>query len=167
MKKFSKSKTSIGKIQPRRPITGQRDIKISKKSISPNNRTQKLQNSHIDIKKQLSLEKTNKNKISKEKVKNIKRLKPNKTEKEILSEKDKALLSAAQKTNKDFIKVFVRFRPLNDLENGLLSDNCGWTIPKHISNTEIGIFSSKELKEKNGPVPANLTFKYDKIFNMD
>ena len=167
MKKFSKSKTSIGKIQPRRPITGQRDIKISKKSISPNNRTQKLQNSHIDIKKQLSLEKTNKNKISKEKVKNIKRLKPNKTEKEILSEKDKALLSAAQKTNKDFIKVFVRFRPLNDLENGLLSDNCGWTIPKHISNTEIGIFSSKELKEKNGPVPANLTFKYDKIFKMD
>ena len=31
--------------------------------------------------------------------------------------------------DKDFIKVFIRFRPMNDLENGLLSDKCGWEVP--------------------------------------
>ena len=80
---------------------------------------------------------------------------------------DKELLSAIQKTNKDFIKVFVRFRPLNDLENGLLSDNVGWTIPKYISDNTIGIYSTKEIKEKDSPVPGNLVFKYDKVFKSD
>ena len=80
---------------------------------------------------------------------------------------DKELLLAAQKTNKDFIKVFVRFRPLNDLENGLLSDNCGWTIPKYINDATIGIYSTKEIKEKDSPIPGNLIFKYDKVFKSD
>ena len=80
---------------------------------------------------------------------------------------EKELLSSSQKTNKDFIKVFVRFRPLNDLENGLLSDNCGWTLPKYINDSTIGIYSTKEIKDKNAPIPGNLSFKYDKVFKSD
>ena len=80
---------------------------------------------------------------------------------------DKELLSAIQKTNKDFIKVFVRFRPLNELENGLLSDSVGWTTPKYINDTTIGIYSTKEIKEKDSPIPGNLVFKYDKVFKSD
>ena len=89
-----------------------------------------------------------------------------KEEKEKL-DKEKELLSSLQKTNKDFIKVFVRFRPLNDFENDLLSDNCGWETPKYISDTQIGIYSTKEVKDTNAQIPSNLIFKYDKIFNSE
>ena len=81
-------------------------------------------------------------------------------------EKEEALLSELQKTNNDFIKVFVRFRPLNDLENGLLTDNVGWTTPKFISDSTIGIYSNKEIKDKDA-IPGNLIFKYDKVFKLD
>ena len=84
-----------------------------------------------------------------------------------LKKEEKELLSSLQKTNKDFIKVFVRFRPLNDLENDLLSDNCGWETPKYISDTQIGIYSTKEFKDSNAQIPTNLIFKYDKIFNSE
>ena len=84
-----------------------------------------------------------------------------------LKKEEKELLSSLQKTNKDFIKVFVRFRPLNDLENDLLSDNCGWETPKYISDTQIGIYSTKEVKDSNAQIPTNLIFKYDKIFNSE
>ena len=89
-----------------------------------------------------------------------------KEEKEKL-DKEKELISSLQKTNKDFIKVFVRFRPLNDFENELLSDNCGWETPKYISDTQIGIYSTKEVKDTNAQIPSNLIFKYDKIFNSE
>ena len=56
---------------------------------------------------------------------------------------------------------------MNDLENDLLSDNCGWETPKYISDTQIGIYSTKELKDTNAQIPTNLIFKYDKIFNTD
>ena len=112
--------------------------------------------------------------IDADKSKNIPIKKPNasnpikeeKVNKENL-DKEKELLSSLQKTNKDFIKVFVRFRPLNELENELLSDNCGWETPKYISDTQIGIYSSKEVKDSNAQIPSNLIFKYDKIFNSE
>ena len=112
--------------------------------------------------------------IDADKSKNIPIKKPNasnpikeeKVNKENL-DKEKELLSSLQKTNKDFIKVFVRFRPLNELENDLLSDNCGWETPKYISDTQIGIYSSKEVKDSNAQIPSNLIFKYDKIFNSE
>jgi hypothetical protein len=56
---------------------------------------------------------------------------------------------------------------LNELENDLLSDNCGWETPKYISDTQIGIYSSKEVKDSNAQIPSNLIFKYDKIFNSE
>ena len=169
-KNFTKSKTTTGKIQTKRPTTTQRE-RVSKplKNISPSRPAQKSQ-SKQKSKDQKDVQKNNKNVPPKKEktLPNIKKIKTqNKDEQELISEKDKALLSAAQKTNKDFIKVFVRFRPLNDLENGLLSDNVGWTIPKHITDTQIGIYPSKEIKDKNGQVPANLIFKYDKVFRMD
>ena len=92
--------------------------------------------------------------------------KEDKEDKEKL-DKEKELLSSLQKTNKDFIKVFVRFRPLNELENDLLSDNCGWETPKYISDTQIGIYSTKEIKDTNAQIPSNLIFKYDKIFTSE
>ena len=112
--------------------------------------------------------------IDADKSKNIPIKKPNASnpkKEEIVNkenlDKEKELLSSLQKTNKDFIKVFVRFRPLNELENDLLSDNCGWEIPKYISDTQIGIYSSKEVKDSNAQIPSNLIFKYDKIFNSE
>ena len=76
-------------------------------------------------------------------------------------------LDSKTSTDKDFIKVFIRFRPLNDLESGLLSDDCGWEIPNYISDTQIGIYSEKEMKINNDQIPTNLIFKYDKVFKND
>ncbi len=169
-KNLAKSKTNTGKILPKRPTTTQRE-RVSKalKNLSPS-RPEKKSQSKQKSKDLKDTQKNNKNVPPKKEktLSNIKKISSeNKNEQELISEKDKALLSAAQKTNKDFIKVFVRFRPLNDLENGLLSDNVGWTIPKYITDTQIGIYPSKEIKDKNGQVPANLIFKYDKVFRMD
>ena len=169
----SNTNTNIGKIQ-KKPTTSQRD-RIPIKKTSPNSRSQKVVNKK---KKQQQQSKDYQDSQSNKKAKslkkddktspNIKSVKSNKVGKDANQEKiDKALLSAVQKTNKDFIKVFVRFRPLNDLENGLLSDNCGWTLPKYISDTTIGIYPNKETKDKNSQVPGNLTFKYDKVFKVD
>ena len=174
-KNISKSKTNIGKIQQqKRPTTSLKEKATKQnKNLSPTVRSQKSQ-TKIKSKDLKDYSKNKKKTIPKTPDKtsaNIKKINSNanasKKEQEIISDKDKALLSAAQKTNKDFIKVFVRFRPLNDLENGLLSDNVGWTLPKHITDTSIGIYPSKEIKDKNGQVPANLIFKYDKVFRMD
>ena len=174
-KPIEKSNTNknIGKIQ-KKPTTSQRD-KIPIRKTSPNSLSQKVVNKKKKQQQQSKdYQDSQNNKKSRSQKKddkaspNIKSVKSNKVVKDENQEKiDKALLSAVQKTNKDFIKVFVRFRPLNDLENGLLSDNCGWTLPKYISDTTIGIYPNKETKDKNLQVPGNLTFKYDKIFKVD
>lgn len=65
------------------------------------------------------------------------------------------------------IKVFIRFRPLNDLEVGLLNDSCGWMVPKYISDSTIGIYSSQEIKDNKYQMPNNYVFKYDKVFKCD
>ena len=174
-KNITKSKTAISKIQQqKRPTTSLKERATKQnKNLSPTVRSQKspINNKSKDLKDNSKNKKKAVPKTAEKKTANIKKINPktnaSKNEQEPISDKDKALLSAAQKTNKDFIKVFVRFRPFNDLENGLLSDNVGWTLPKHITDTSIGIYPSKEIKDKNGQVPANLIFKYDKVFRMD
>ena len=160
----SKTKTATTtKIPLKRPTSSKPDI-IGKKSTSP-----------APIKKNISLSKNvSKGKqLSKEPVKtlpskNTAFKSKRKEEKEDKNEKiDNASLSPVLPSNKDFIKVFVRFRPLNDLENGLLSDNVGWTTPKYINDTTIGIYSTKEVKDKDSPIPGNLIFKYDKVFKSE
>jgi hypothetical protein len=164
-KKNTKTKISQGKIPIKKPLSsmGERSLK---KSTSP--APQRTKNPIIKNKSKEKMNKSQKKEIlqkslpPKSKELTISNLK--KEEKEKI---DKELLLAAQKTNKDFIKVFVRFRPLNDLENGLLSDNVGWTTPKYINDATIGIYSTKEIKEKDSPIPGNLIFKYDKVFKSD
>ena len=160
-----KSKAGGGKLPIKKPSSA-RDKPNLRKNIG-RNQPQPIPKKDI-VKKDSKKIKT----IENEKSKNIPIKKPNasdikkeeKQDKEQL-DKEKELLSSLQKANKDFIKVFVRFRPLNELENDMLSDNCGWETPKYISDTQIGIYSTKEVKDTNAEIPSNLIFKYDKIFN--
>ena len=160
-----KSKAGGGKLPIKKPSSA-RDKPNLRKNIG-RNQPQPIPKKDI-VKKDSKKIKT----IENEKSKNIPIKKANasdikkeeKQDKEQL-DKEKELLSSLQKANKDFIKVFVRFRPLNELENDMLSDNCGWETPKYISDTQIGIYSTKEVKDTNAEIPSNLIFKYDKIFN--
>ena len=165
--KNSKTKTTTStKIPLKRPTSSRPNI-VGKKSTSP-----------MPIKKNVSLSKNvSKGKhLSKEQIKTSppkgdstfkSQKKAEKEEKDKKEKIDNASLSPVIAANKDFIKVYVRFRPLNDLENGLLSDNVGWTTPKYINDTTIGIYSTKETKEKDSQIPGNLIFKYDKVFKSE
>ena len=159
----AKSKTGGGKITVKKP-TSARDKPNLRNNIrkSPSSANPKKETTKKDTKKPKTKEPEKTKSIpQKGKDSNL-----NREEKEKL-DKEKELLSSLQKTNKDFIKVYVRFRPLNDLENDLLSDNCGWETPKYLSDTQIGIYSTKEVKDTNAQIPTNLIFKYDKIFNSE
>ena len=151
-----KSKTGGGKLAIKKPTSARQNANLRKNiGRSPQTTNLKKDAPKKDNKKIKQIEEEKKNSI------------PKKLPESTLKKEEKELLSSLQKTNKDFIKVFVRFRPLNDLENDLLSDNCGWETPKYISDTQIGIYSTKELKDTNAQIPTNLIFKYDKIFNTD
>ena len=163
----NKSKTTGGKLPIKKPSSA-RDKANIKKNVgrsppkpNPQKEVKKKDNKKI---KTIETEKTKNIPIKKPNASNVK--KEEKEDKEKL-DKEKELLSSLQKANKDFIKVFVRFRPLNELENELLSDNCGWETPKYISDTQIGIYSTKEVKDSNAQIPSNLIFKYDKIFTSE
>ena len=163
----NKSKTTGGKLPIKKPSSA-RDKTNIKKNVgrsppkpNPQKEVKKMDNKKI---KTIETEKTKNIPIKKPNASNVK--KEEKEDKEKL-DKEKELLSSLQKANKDFIKVFVRFRPLNELENELLSDNCGWETPKYISDTQIGIYSTKEVKDSNADIPSNLIFKYDKIFTSE
>ena len=162
--KNSKVKSSATKISVKRP-TSLRGDHFIKKSNSPV--TQSKKNMVKNLAKERTITNPNLNKPKKPLAKKGKKAEEPGIKKEDAEKVEKELLSAATKTNKDFIKVFVRFRPLNDLENGLLSDNVGWTTPKYISDNTIGIYSTKEGKEKDSSIPGNLVFKYDKVFKSD
>jgi len=163
----NKSKPTDGKLPIKKPSSA-RDKANLKKNIgrSPPKPNPQKEVKKKDSKKVKPIETETIKNIPKknENVSNPK--KEDKEDKEQL-DKEKELLSSLQKTNKDFIKVFVRFRPLNELENDLLSDNCGWETPKYISDTQIGIYSTKEIKDTNAQIPSNLIFKYDKIFTSE
>ena len=163
-KNISKTKAPVSKIPIKRPTSSRGDNirnkskspQQSKKPIIKNKSKEKVMNNQKKDSEKKSLPPKGKESLTSSNLK--------KEEKEKI---DKELLLAAQKINKDFIKVFVRFRPLNDLENGLLSDNVGWTIPKYENDTTIGIYSTNEIKDKDTPIPGNLIFKYDKVFKSD
>ena len=158
-----KSKTGSGKIAIKKPASAKDRPNFKKNNVKSSQQGNQVKDpTKKEAKKPKTKEPEKTNNIPKKsKESNLK-----KEEKEKL-DKENELLSSLQKTNKDFIKVFVRFRPLNDLENDLLSDNCGWETPKYISDTQIGIYSTKEVKDNNTQIPTNLIFKYDKIFNSE
>ena len=159
----TKSKTTGGKIAIKKPTTAkERPILKKNTGRSPQSTNLKKDPAKNNSKKANTIEASKK--ATNPKKVNSANLK--KEDKEQL-DKEKELLSSLQKVNKDFIKVFVRFRPLNDLENDLLSDNCGWETPKYIDEKQIGIYSTKEVKDSNAQIPSNLIFKYDKIFTSD
>ena len=65
------------------------------------------------------------------------------------------------------VKVFIRFRPSNELETSLLQNNYGWLVPKFISQKQLGIYT-KNTYEYNSPtneIPNNYIFSYDKVFS--
>ena len=148
----NKSKTTSGKLAAKKPASA-KERENTKKNINKKPQATNPKNAGQKKSKPIESEKTN--------------TIPKRENEAKLKKEEKELLSSLQKTNKDFIKVFVRFRPLNDLENDLLSDNCGWETPKYISDTQIGIYSTKEVKDSNADIPSNLIFKYDKIFTSE
>ena len=64
-----------------------------------------------------------------------------------------------EKSKSKNVKVFVRFRPANEVESSLLQNNCGWLVPRYISETHLGIYTEKVLN-----VSDKLIFSFDKIF---
>ena len=65
------------------------------------------------------------------------------------------------------VKVFIRFRPSNELEVSLLQNNYGWLVPKFISQNQLGIYTknSYEYNLPNTEIPNNYIFSYDKVFS--
>ena len=59
------------------------------------------------------------------------------------------------------VKVFIRFRPTNELESSLLQNNYGWLIPKYISDTHLGLYPGPS---KNASFDQKLIYSFDKIF---
>ena len=64
------------------------------------------------------------------------------------------------------VKVFIRFRPSNELETSLLQTNYGWLVPKFISEKQVGIYTKNtyEFNLPNIEIPKNNIFSYDKVF---
>ena len=65
------------------------------------------------------------------------------------------------------VKVFIRFRPSNELETSLLQNNYGWLVPKFISQNQLGIYTKDAYKYNipNKEIPNNYIFSYDKVFS--
>ena len=65
------------------------------------------------------------------------------------------------------VKVFIRFRPSNELETSLLQNNYGWLVPKFISQNQLGVYTSNsyEYNSPNMEIPKNYIFSYDKVFS--
>ena len=57
------------------------------------------------------------------------------------------------------VKVFIRFRPSNEIESSLLQNNYGWLVPRYISNTQVEVYSEKPSNQ-----PNNLIYSFDQIF---
>ena len=85
--------------------------------------------------------------------------KRNKSNNNTLKIENKEIESFNNKSNTKNVKVFIRFRPANEVESSLLQNNYGWLVPKYISDTQLGIYSDKTVKNIN-----NSIFSFDKIF---
>ena len=60
------------------------------------------------------------------------------------------------------VKVFIRFRPTNEVESSLLQNNYGWLVPKYISDTQLGIYP--DITSNPHLLEPKLIFSFDKIF---
>jgi len=65
------------------------------------------------------------------------------------------------------VKVFVRFRPSNELETSLLQNNYGWLVPKFISDKQLGIYTQNtyDFNSPNSEIPNNYIYSFDKVFS--
>ena len=78
---------------------------------------------------------------------------------EIFPDEIKPPLTSKNTTNNNKnIRVYIRFRPFNELESDLLSNNVGWATPIYKENNCVTIDTHKSEHEI-GP-----TFKFDKVF---
>ena len=60
------------------------------------------------------------------------------------------------------VKVFIRFRPTNEVESSLLENNYGWLVPKYVSETQLGIYP--DTSQNNLSFDPKLIYSFDKIF---
>ena len=131
--------TKVKSFTKRPKIIERKNYTTSTEAISHQNLKKKLNNFH------------NKALSQKNSSSSLKKLNSNKnTIENNLSEKSKN------------VKVFIRFRPANEVESSLLQNNYGYIVPRYISETQLGIFSGIG---DNPPIPdPKLIFSFDKIF---
>ena len=79
----------------------------------------------------------------------------------IETEKESIVTDPKEPERNKNIRVYVRFRPFNEVETGLLNDGVGWTTPIYKENNVVQIDAHRTGSEI-GPL-----FKFDKVFTSD
>ena len=122
-------------------------------------------NKNINSKKDKSPKNSNSNK----KIFSFKKKSSNNSVNTTLSKnKENEILNinnSLEKNSKN-VKVFIRFRPSNDVEDSLLKNNYGWLVPKYFSEKQLGIYPTQTSSTTSQcTIPKNLIFSFDKIFS--
>ena len=82
--------------------------------------------------------------------------------KEVIEQEKESIVTDPKEPERNKnIRVYVRFRPFNEVETGLLNDGVGWTTPIYKENNVVQIDAHRTGSEI-GPL-----FKFDKVFTSD
>ena len=177
----SKSEIPIKKkSQIKKPQIKTKKLKnqITNISSSKTLATEKIENlNQTKISRNLSIKSENLTQIKKfrndseknqnEKKEKISRKQSNITEIENIKEQNKEtiknIIEKPEKEKNKNIRVYIRFRPLNIIEQELLSSNIGFEIPEFLENEIVKIKNHKNENENYN----NQLYKFDKVFKND
>ena len=134
-----------------RVFTHKPELKSKLKNLNPLTPLNKNSNIKFDS-PELKIPKNKKLSQNEEQI-NI--LKPSNSDKKLSSN----LNQEVKERNKN-IRVYIRFRPFNIIENELLSTGVGWETPEYNDNEVVTIKTKND--NNNGP-----SFKFDKVFKSD
>jgi len=148
-KKFQKKKTISSSTSVNKP-----ELKNKESS------TNVLENNNDELKKTKSKASLQRQSITSEiqPVEKINTLEP----KEVIEQEKESIVTDPKEPERNKnIRVYVRFRPFNEVETGLLNDGVGWTTPIYKENNVVQIDAHRTGSEI-GPL-----FKFDKVFTSD
>ena len=152
--------SSQKKFQKKKTISGASASKEPEKKKDSNSNDQEPKNEEDKLKK-------NRSKASLQRPSNASEIQPvekvNTLEpKEVIeTEKESIVTDPKEPERNKNIRVYVRFRPFNEVETGLLNDGVGWTTPIYKENNVVQIDAHRTGSEI-GPL-----FKFDKVFTSD
>ena len=148
-KRFQKKKTISSSTSVNKP-----ELKNKESS------TNVLENNNDELKKTKSKASLQRQSITSEiqPVEKINTLEP----KEVIEQEKESIVTDPKEPERNKnIRVYVRFRPFNEVETGLLNDGVGWTTPIYKENNVVQIDAHRTGSEI-GPL-----FKFDKVFTSD